>query len=181
MRLKYFAQFYGFSFRFLCPLKENVLKNSLTPSYYSAMTMQHRAIRWFAQNRKVGNQCSLRGDLVIPGNPHRNWILFNLKLKITSSTVIAIRRKKELKRNHHQISNNFFFLEITLKINSTLANLLLEGCFRYNCARCLQDIKSWPTIQYAITPPMLQIKLSLLSRTKLEELLVYFRNCLHPL
>ena len=109
MRLKYFVQFYGFSFRFLCPSKENLLKNSLTPSYYSAMTMQHGAIRWFAQNRKVGNQCSLRGDLVIPGNPHRNWILFNLKLKITSSTVIAIRRKKELKRNHHQISNDFFF------------------------------------------------------------------------
>ena len=67
--------------------------------------MQHGAIRWFAQNRKVGNQCSLRGDLVIPGNPHRNWILFNLKLKITSSAVIAIRRKKELKRNHHLFRN----------------------------------------------------------------------------
>ena len=84
--------------------------------------------------------------------------------------------KKE-KRTEKKSSSNFkclFFLKITLKINSTLANLLLEGCFRYNCARCLQDIKSWPTIQYAITPPMLQIKLSLLSRTKLEELLVFF-------
>ena len=129
--------------------------------------------------RKVGNQCSLRGDLVIPGNPHRNWILFNLKLKITSSVVITIRRKKALKRNKNQFQipnwkTMTLFSKITLKKYSSLANLLLEGCFRYNCARCLQDIKSWPTIQYAITPPMLQIKLSLLSRTKLEELLVFF-------
>ena len=120
MRLKYFVQFYGYSFRFLCPSKENLLKNSLTPSYYSAMTMQHGAIRWFAQNRKVGNQCSLRGDLVIPGNPHRNWILFNLKLKITSSAVIAIRRKKALKRNKNQFQipnwkTMTLFSKITLK------------------------------------------------------------------
>ena len=109
MRLKYFVQFYGSSFRFLCPWKDNL--KELTHSLIllvllTAMTiMQHGAIRWFAQNRKVGNQCSLRGDLVIPGNPHRNWILFNLKLKITSSAVIAIRRKKELKRNHHLFRN----------------------------------------------------------------------------
>ena len=91
--------------------------------------------------------------------------------------------KKSSSIRRHQIPNRQttnLFSKITLKIYSTLANLLLEGCFRYNCARCLQDIKSWPTIQYAITPPMLQIKLSLLSKTKLEELLVYFRNCLPP-
>ena len=91
--------------------------------------------------------------------------------------------KKSSSISLHQIPNRWtmtLFSKITLKIYSTLVNLLLEGCFRYNCARCLQDIKSWPTIQYAITPPMLQIKLSLLSKTKLEELLVYFRNCLPP-
>ena len=91
------------------------------------------------------------------------------------------KKEKRTEKKSSSNSNDFFFSKITLKINSTLANLLLEGCFRYNCARCLQDIKSWPTIQYAITPPMLQIKLSLLSRTKLEELLVFFRNCLPPM
>ena len=40
------------------------------------------AIRWVPSKREVGNQGSLRGDLVIPRNPPRNWILFNLKLKL---------------------------------------------------------------------------------------------------
>ena len=87
-------------------------------------------------------------------------------------------KKKSSSISWHQIPNRktmTLFSKITLlKVYTTLANLLLEGCFRYNCARCLQDIKSWPTIQYAINPPMPQIKLSLLSKTKLEELISLF-------
>ena len=92
--------------------------------------------------------------------------------------------KKSSSISWHQIPNRqtmTLFSKIMLKIYSTLANLLLEGCFRYNCARCLQDIKSWPTIQYAITPPMPQIKLSLLSKTKLVELIVFFQKLTTPI
>ena len=135
------------TFRFLCPSKENL--KELTHSLrllvlLTAITMPHcGAIRWFAQNRK----CSLRGDLVIPRNPRKNWILFKLKLKLTIFALIGRKGEKTILTRTRFSPIFLIFLFVHSK-----------SSFRYNWARCLQDIKSCPTIQYAITPPMLQIK-----------------------
>ena len=126
--------------------------------------------------KEVGNRGSLRGDLVIPRNPHRNWISFNLKLKLSDFALIVWgKKKKETQYKlvsplfsifsylwiHYQVSNMIKYDPIRCKKIISFDLFLFvhsKSSFRYNWARCLQDIKSCPTIQYAITPPMLQIK-----------------------